>query len=160
MGGGVGGGGRPLLDGAGLLVLQRHTAGLPVASYVRDYAVRLVLATHPERADAPPSVRRFVRYGASPRALQGLEAAARAHALLEGRFNVAFADVRRVAPAVLRHRLRLNVEADVRGVDAESVLAAVMAAVPEELPRRRWSVARRFATLTPRGLGRWLGRSA
>ena len=84
-----------------------------MVSYVRDYAVRLVLATRPDQRGAPRLVQRYVRYGASPRALQALEAAARAHALLEGRFNVAFGDVRRVAPAVLRHRLRLNVEADV-----------------------------------------------
>jgi len=141
------------LDGAGLLALQRHTANLPVASYVRDYAVRLVLATQPEQRAAPRLVQRYVRYGASPRALQGLEAAARAHALLEGRFNVAFADVRRVAPAVLRHRLRLNVEADVQGVEAESVLAAVLAAVPEEAPRREWSLP------TPT-IRRWLRRPA
>jgi MoxR-like ATPase len=148
----LGGQGGPALDGAGLLALQRETAGLPIASYVRDYAVRLVLATRPDRAAAPAPVRRYVRYGASPRALQGLEAAARAHALLEGRFNVAFADVRRVAAAVLRHRLRLNVEADVRGVDAESVLAAVLDAVPEEAPRRYWGVA-------SRALPEWLRRS-
>jgi MoxR-like ATPase len=92
----------------------------------------LILATRPERREAPAAVRRYVRYGASPRALQALEAAARAHALLEGRFNVAFVDVRRVAPAVLRHRLRLNVEADVRGVDSETVLASVLSAVAED----------------------------
>ncbi len=141
------------LDGAGLLALQRHAANLPVASYVRDYAVRLVLATRPEQRAAPRPVQRYVRYGASPRALQALEAAARAHALLEGRFNVAFADVRRVAPAVLRHRLRLNVEADVQGVEAESVLAAVLAAVPEEAPRRAWRLP------TPI-IRRWLRRPA
>jgi MoxR-like ATPase len=147
-------GGLSSLDGPGLLVLQRHTASLPVASYVRDYAVRLVLATRPDQRGAPRLVQRYVRYGASPRALQGLEAAARAHALLEGRFNVAFGDVRRVAPAVLRHRLRLNVEADVQSVEAESVLAAVLAAVPQERPRRSWS-------LSPRaGLARWLRRPA
>jgi MoxR-like ATPase len=142
------------LDGHGLLTLQHHTASLPVASYVRDYAVRLVLATRPDQRGAPRPVQRYVRYGASPRALQALEAAARAHALLEGRFNVAFGDVRRVAPAVLRHRLRLNVEADVQGVEAESVLAAVLAAVPQERPRRLWSLP------PSAGLVRWLRRPA
>jgi MoxR-like ATPase len=142
------------IDGHGLLALQRHTASLPVVSYVRDYAVRLVLATRPDQRGAPRLVQRYVRYGASPRALQALEAAARAHALLEGRFNVAFGDVRRVAPAVLRHRLRLNVDADVQAVEPESVLAAVLAAVPQERPRRLWR-------LPPRAtLGRWLRRSA
>jgi MoxR-like ATPase len=179
---GGGGQGARILDAAGLVALQGHTASLPVASYVRDYAVRLALATRPEQAGAPAAVRRYVRYGASPRALQALEAAARAHALLDGRFNVAFADVRRVAPAVLRHRLRLNVEADVRGVDAESVVAAVLAAVPEERGRRLWAGAgdggagtgdrgpgsrHQGAATSPLSWGglpgsirRWLGRSA
>jgi MoxR-like ATPase len=151
------------------VAVQQHTASLPVASYVRDYAVRLVLATRPEQAGASALVRRYVRYGASPRALQGLEAAARAHALLEGRYNVAFADVRRVAPAVLRHRLRLNVEADVRGVEPESVVTAVLAAVAEERGRRLWpgagwgrAVNRSAAgwSALPGSIRRWLGRSA
>ncbi|HEY7060427.1 MAG TPA: hypothetical protein VII06_03030 [Chloroflexota bacterium] len=150
----------PLLDGAGLLALQRHAASLPVASYVRDYAVRLILATRPDQRSAPGLVRRYVRYGASPRALQALEAAARAHALLEGRYNVAFQDVRRVAPAVLRHRVRLNVEADVRAVDAESVVAAVLAAVGEERPRR-WAFGGRAAWPgLPLLIRRWRGRLA
>jgi MoxR-like ATPase len=161
---GKGGGGEgvlpPALDGAGLLALQRYTASLPVASYVRDYAVRLALATRPEQPGAPAPVRRYVRYGASPRALQALEAAARAHAMLEGRFNVAFDDVRRVAPAVLRHRIRLNVEADVRNIDAESVVAAVLAAIPEERPRRFGLAHPAAWRNVPRLAGRWWGRPA
>jgi MoxR-like ATPase len=160
LGEGRGEGVRPLLDGAGLLALQQHVASLPIASYVRDYAVRLALATRPDQPGAPALVRRYVRYGASPRALQALEAAARAHALLEGRFNVGFGDVRRVAPAVLRHRLRLNVEADVRAVDAESVVAAVLAAVPEERPRRFPLGAPATWRAMPRLAGRWRGRPA
>jgi MoxR-like ATPase len=126
-----------VLDGPRLLALQTHTAHLVVASHVRDYAVRLILATRPERPEAPAVVRRYVRYGASPRALQVLEATARAHALLEGRFNAACSDVRRVAPAVLRHRLRLNVEADVQGIDVETLLGQLLATVPET--PRRWA---------------------
>jgi len=160
LGEGRGEGPRPILDGAGLLALQRHTAGLPVASYVRDYAIRLALATRPDQPGAPALVRRYVRYGASPRALQALEAAARAHALLEGRFNVSFGDVRRVAPAVLRHRIRLNVEADVRAVDAESVVSAVLAAVPEERPRRFALGALASWRAVPGRVARWRGRPA
>ena len=148
------------LDGAGLLALQRYAASLPVASYVRDYAVRLALATRPEQASASTVVRRYVRYGASPRALQALEAAARAHALLEGRFNVGFDDVRRVAPAVLRHRIRLNVEADVRNVDAESVVAAVLAAVPEERAGRFGLPHTADWRVMPDFLARWRRRPA
>jgi MoxR-like ATPase len=128
-----------VLDAPRLLALQAHAAHLAVASYVRDYAVRLILATRPEQPTAPAVVRRYVRYGASPRALQVLEAAARAHALLEGRYNAAVSDVRRVAPAVLRHRLRLNVEADVQGIDVETIVSQLLAAVPET-PQRWWGL--------------------
>ena len=132
----MGEGVRPLLDAAGLLALQRHTAGLAVASYVRDYAVRLALATRPEQANAPTLVRRYVRYGASPRALQALEAAARAHALLDGplqrglRRRAACGARRLAAPPASERR------GHVRAVDPESVVAAVLAAVPEARPRR------------------------
>ena len=140
-----------LLDGPRLRTLQEHVAHLAIASYVRAYAVRLILATRPEHPAAAASVRRYVRYGASPRALQVLEAAGRAHALLEGRFNVAYSDLRRVAPAVLRHRLRLNVEADVRGIDAETIIAEILATVPE-VPRRWWPLELPFGSR-----GAWRG---
>ena len=130
----MGGGVRPLLDAAGLLALQRHTAGLAVASYVRDYAVRLALrpGRPGQRADPGAPLRALWRQPASLAGAGG----GRPRTCAAGRFNVGFGDVRRVAPAVLRHRLRLNVEADVRAVDPESVVAAVSPPVPEARPRR------------------------
>lgn len=93
-----------------------------VVDDVIAYAVRLVLATLPDNALAPERVRRFVRYGASPRGLQALILGARAEALREGRPQAGYDDVRRVAPAALRHRLILSYEAAAEGIGADELV--------------------------------------
>ena len=107
------------------------TRQVPAASNVVQHAVDLVVATHPDRPEAPETVRRYVRFGASPRGAQALVLAAKATALLDGRPNASSADVRSMAPAALRHRLVLGYEAVADGVVADGVVAAVLAAVPE-----------------------------
>ena len=107
------------------------TRQVPVASHLREHAVALVVATHPESDTAPPQVRRFVRFGASPRGAQALVLAAKAMALLDGRPIVSAADLRAVAPAALRHRLVLGYEATAEGVKPDDLVAAVLAAVPD-----------------------------
>jgi MoxR-like ATPase len=101
---------------------------VPVAEPVMDRAVRILLATHPDRAEAPEDVRRYVRWGASPRGLQTLVLAGRIRALLEGRFNLALEDLEAVAAPALRHRIFLNFEADAAGVDSDRVVASVLEA--------------------------------
>ncbi len=102
-----------------------------VAPHVKDYAVRLVLATHPGSDWAPEKVTKYVRYGASPRGAQGLLLAAKIRALLAGRYNSSFEDVRRSAHAVLRHRLILNFEGEAEGVAPDLVIDEVIEKVPE-----------------------------
>ena len=99
---------------------------VPVADAVMDRAVSIVLATHPERPEAPEDVRRYVRWGASPRALQTLVLAGRIRGLLEGRYNLALEDLEALAAPALRHRMFLNFEADAAGVDTERGVAAVL----------------------------------
>jgi MoxR-like ATPase len=123
----------PVADGPGILELQNLARDVPIASYLTDYAARLVLATHPEQSDAPDLTRRFVRYGASPRGGQAIVLAAKIHALLAGRFNVSYDDVRLVAPPALRHRLILNFEAESSRVSADDVIREVLERVPREL---------------------------
>jgi MoxR-like ATPase len=101
---------------------------VPVAEAVMEAAVNLLLATHPERPEAPEEVRRYVRWGASPRGLQSLVLAGRIRALLEGRYNLAIEDLRTVALPALRHRIFLNFEADAAGVDADQVVTAILEA--------------------------------
>ena len=118
-----------VLDRAGLLQLQALCRDIVVSDALAEQAARLVLATHPDRSDSPAEIRRFVRYGASPRAMQALLQAGRARALLAGRPWAAADDLRAVAAPVLRHRVHLGLEAELEGVGAEALVAGVVAAV-------------------------------
>jgi len=127
---------RKVLDGAAILEIRQWVREVPLAEAVKDYAVRLVLATHPGReidGNGVELARRFVLYGASPRGLQSLILAAKARALVSGRPNVSFEDIRSMITPGLRHRLILNLEADAEGVGAEKILAEVVRQVPEVL---------------------------
>jgi MoxR-like ATPase len=119
-------------DGTSVIELQDIAREIPVASHVADYAVRVVLASHPDLPEAADTARRNVRFGASPRAAQAIILAAKIHAVLAGRMNVAFDDVRRVALPALRHRLILNYEAEAKGMTGDRVVAELLAAVPEQ----------------------------
>jgi MoxR-like ATPase len=122
-----------LAGGDQLLEMRRVARMVLIAPHVTDYAVRLIMATYPTGdAAAPQEVRQFVRYGASPRAAQALVIAAKITAFLSGRFNVSMQDIRDVARPALRHRLILNIEAEVSGVDPDSILDSVIRHVPEE----------------------------
>ena len=90
-----------------------------LAKHVQDYIVRLTLATHPEGPFALPITNQYLRWGASPRGAQTLALAAKVRALLEGRYNVSFEDVRRVYLPALRHRVILNFEAQAEAIDTD-----------------------------------------
>lgn len=113
-----------------LMSLRAVAQEVPVAQAVRDFALRLVLATHPELDQSPELVRRCVRFGASPRAAQALIATSRARALMNGRYNVAFEDIEAVAPACLRHRIALSFEGMAQGETVEGVIAALLKQLP------------------------------
>ena len=113
-----------------VLELRRLVRSLPVAQAVRDYAVRVVLATHPDRPEAPASVKRYVRYGASPRGAQAMVLAAKVRALCADRPNVSAEDLRIVAKPALRHRVLLGFEGEAEAVDTDRLLDDVLAAVP------------------------------
>jgi MoxR-like ATPase len=106
------------------------TREVPVPTHLVEHAVALVVATHPDDADAPELVRRYVRFGASPRAAQALILAAKATALLDGRPSVSAEDLRAIAPGALRHRLVLGYEATADAVTADHLVEAVLDAVP------------------------------
>ena len=119
----------PAADGARILAMQELARGVPIASHVLDYAARILTGTHPENADSPEVVRRYVRYGASPRGMQALIQAGKIIALLDARYNVAFDDICAVALPALRHRLILNFEAQAEGISADSVISELLAVV-------------------------------
>src|SRR5271166_2912355 len=95
-----------------IIELQQLVRQVPVAAHVKDYAVRLVLATHPKSETALPISNQYLRFGSSPRGGQTLMLAAKVRALIQGRFNVSFDDIQAVALGALRHRLILNFEAE------------------------------------------------
>jgi MoxR-like ATPase len=105
-----------------------------VAPPVQDYAVRLVLATHPQGEFAAADTNRYIRCGASPRGAQALVLAGKVRALLEGRYNVSFEDIRKVYLPALRHRILLNFEAQAENIPPDQVLAAVLNEVKEKAP--------------------------
>jgi MoxR-like ATPase len=97
---------------------------------VKDYAVRLVLATHPKTETAAPIANQYLRFGSSPRGGQTLILAAKVRALTHGRFNVSFEDIQAVAAAALRHRLILNFEAEAEGVTTDLILNEIVKSTP------------------------------
>ncbi|HYA30739.1 MAG TPA: AAA family ATPase [Acidobacteriota bacterium] len=125
---------REVLDAGGILEMRQWVREVPLAEVVKDYAVRLVLHTHPQQDSkngGESLSSRFVLYGSSPRGLQSLILAAKARALLAGRPNVSFDDIRSMLLPSLRHRLILNLEADAEGVTAEKILNELVTQVAE-----------------------------
>ena len=121
-----------VLDRDSLIELMKVVRDVPVASHVKDYAVRLVLATHPKTETAEPISNQYLRFGSSPRGGQTLILAGKVRALTQGRFNVSFDDIEAVAPPTLRHRLILNFEAEAEGITTDHIIAQVLRDVPRD----------------------------
>ncbi len=111
-----------VLNGDAIMTMRAVSREVPIATHVREFAARVVLCTHPGAKGAPDIVDKYVRFGASPRGAQGIVLAAKVRALLDGRYNVAFEDVRQVAFDTLRHRLILNFEAEAEGITTDQVI--------------------------------------
>lgn len=122
---------QPALDGPQILEMQHLAREIVVEGPVKEYALKLVLATHPDSEYAPGSVKRFARFGSSPRGAQALILAAKIRALLEGRYNIAFEDVDRVATPALRHRLILNFEGEAEGITTDQLVSDIRTHVRE-----------------------------
>ena len=121
-----------VLDGARLVEMQKLARQVVIADPVAQFAARLVLATHPDQPAATEKVKKFVRFGSSPRGAQTLILAAKVRALMDGRFNVAFDDIREVAPPTLRHRLILSFEGEAEGVSTDDLIASLVEEVPDD----------------------------
>ncbi len=96
------------MEGADILEMRALAAQVPVIDDVLDYAVRLVSGTHPELDKASDTAKKYIKYGASPRAAQALITCAKVRALMNGNFNVSYADINALAAPVLRHRIKIN----------------------------------------------------
>ena len=119
----------PVMDRESILEVRAVCRQVLVAPHVQDFAIRLVMATQPEQAEAHEFARRYIRYGSSPRGAQALVECGRVLALMRGRFHLAIEDILHVAPAVLRHRIILNFDAHADGQTPETILQAVLKGV-------------------------------
>jgi MoxR-like ATPase len=120
-----------VIEKARILEMRELVRKVPLARQIQDYAVRVVLATHPENPEATPMSKQFMRYGASPRGLQAVILAAKIRALLEGRYAVSIDDVRHVAAPALRHRMIMNFEGEAEGVRTDTIIAEILKATRE-----------------------------
>jgi len=121
-----------VMDGEEIRRWQSLVREVILAPHLQDYLVRLVLATHPDGPLAVPVANQYIRWGASPRAAQALALAAKVRALLDGRYNVSFEDVRRVYLPAMRHRIIVNFEAQAEGIEPDGLLLEILEKVPEK----------------------------
>ncbi len=121
------------VSGSGEILSMRGIAReIPVARPVLEFALKLVLATHPENADAPQITKKYIRFGSSPRGAQAVINAARIRAILDGRYNVAYEDIKYVAFPALRHRIFLNFEGLSEGITPDSVIREIIKQLEEK----------------------------
>jgi MoxR-like ATPase len=121
-----------VVDGEKLRSLQSLVREVPVATHVKNYAVRLVLATHPRTQTAAPIATQYLRFGSSPRGAQTLLLGGKVRALTDGRFNVGYEDIETMAAPTLRHRLILNFEAEAEAITTDLIIAQVLKDVPKD----------------------------
>lgn len=122
----------PVADGATIVAMQNLARGVPIADHVTEFCARLLRATHPDDPAAPEVTRQFIRYGASPRGMQAMILAGKIMALLDGRYNVAFDDLRAAAKPAMRHRILLNFEAQAEGVSPDTIIGEILAEMTVE----------------------------
>jgi len=121
-----------VMDSAEIMQWMALVREVLVAGPVQDYAIRLLLASHPQSEFATEDTNRYLRAGASPRGAQALILAAKVRGLLEGRYNVSFEDIRKSYLPAMRHRVLLNFEAQADNIAPDTVLAAIMNSVNEK----------------------------
>jgi MoxR-like ATPase len=124
---------QPVLDGPRIMQHQQLVQRVVIAPHVQDYAIRVVLSTHPQGMFAIAMTNQFLRVGASPRAAQAIVLGAKVRALLDGRFHVSFRDIKDVAVAAMRHRVILNFEGEAEGITTDMVLQKILAETPNAL---------------------------
>jgi MoxR-like ATPase len=125
-----------MADGDKILWAQKLVRRVVVAEHVQDYAIRLVMATHPEGEFATEMTNRFVRFGSSPRGVQALVLAGKVRAMLNERYHVGFDDITQSVLPALRHRLLLNFEGQAEGILTDDVLNDIVTSTPRTLEQK------------------------
>lgn len=122
-----------VVHGEQILEMQKLVKRVAVADHVQDYAIRLVLATHPEDQFARDITNRYIRYGSSPRGVQTLILSAKVRALLDERYHVSFQDITESFLPGMRHRILLNFEGQAEGIDNDNVLNRILEETPKTI---------------------------
>ena len=122
---------KKLLSAKAIVNLQKLVTSVQITEYPVKYVARLVRATRPSDAEAPPFIKELVDVGAGPRAGQALILGGKAMAAMDGRFSVSYEDVRKVAGPVLRHRIASNFQAQAEGMDTDRIIARLLETIPE-----------------------------
>ena len=122
---------KAVIEKARILEMRELVRKVPLARQIQDYAVRVVLATHPENPESTRMSKQFMRYGASPRGLQAVILAAKIRALLQGRYAVSIDDIRQVAAPALRHRMIMNFEGEAEGIRTDAIIEEILKATRE-----------------------------
>ena len=115
-----------VLNGKEILEMKEAIKEIPIADAVKEYALKIILATHPEVKEGHELSKKYVEVGASPRAAQGLISGAKVKAVMEGRYNVSFDDIKYIAYPVLRHRIILNFEGITEGITEEYIIEKIL----------------------------------
>lgn len=115
-----------VLEGNEIVDLRNIIKEIKIAEPVKEYALKLILATHPELENGADIAKRYVEAGAGPRAAQGIIAGAKVRAVMEGRLNVSFEDIKELAYPVLRHRIILNFDAITEGLNEETIISKIL----------------------------------
>jgi MoxR-like ATPase len=115
-----------IMDGETILKIRKIIKEVPIAKPVQEYALKVVLATHPENEESPEAAKKYIRFGASPRGAQAIILAAKVRALMEGRYNVSFEDIKYVAYPALRHRFFMNFDGIAEGLTTDKLIAEIL----------------------------------
>jgi MoxR-like ATPase len=115
-----------IIDGGTILRMREIAREIPIAKPVQEYALKILLATHPDKEESPEITKKYIRFGASPRGAQAIISTAKVRALMEGRFNVSFQDIEFVAYPALRHRFFLNFDAIADKVSADHIISEII----------------------------------
>ena len=124
-----------VLNADSIIDAQHLVRRVAVAEHVQDYAIRLVLATHPQGRYAVDITNQYVRFGSSPRGVQSIILAAKVRALLDERYHISFSDVRESCLAALRHRVLLNFEAQAEGISNDDILKQILSEIPTSMEK-------------------------
>jgi MoxR-like ATPase len=122
---------KPVAQADDVIRMRNLVRSTPIADHVLDYGLEMIAATHPDHKNAPESVKKFGRYGSSPRGAQSLVLAAKVYALLAGRPHVSKEDLKKAVKPALRHRILLNFDAEIEGVTTDHLLDGVIAGVDQ-----------------------------